>query len=87
MADLDRRVAGITCREVLGLLSGYLDGELDPATVRRLEAHAAGCDNCARFGGRFGDLIERLRAGLAPAPPLDAPRATRLRDRLADEGR
>ena len=38
--------ASITCQEVVELLSAYLDGELEPTTLARVETHLAGCDGC-----------------------------------------
>ena len=72
MPSLDRTVAGLTCRDVLADLSDYLDGELPPERVARLEAHLAGCDSCTRFGGAVGELVARVRAELGVAEPLDA---------------
>jgi anti-sigma factor RsiW len=34
------------CKDRLGLLSEYLDGELDEATCAQIEAHLSGCDDC-----------------------------------------
>ncbi len=82
MADLDREVAGLRCREVLGRLSEYLDGELHPSQRARLEAHVRGCDWCERFGGEFGAIVASLRRELASSAPLDAALADRLRNRL-----
>lgn len=84
MGELDRTVAGMTCREVLASLSEYLDGELDSPGTARLEAHVAGCDRCERFGGRFGAVVGALRrelGGAAPAP--DTPVLRRLWTRLS----
>ena len=36
----------IVCRELLELISGYLDGALPPETAAAIEAHLAGCDGC-----------------------------------------
>ncbi len=83
MPDLDREIGGLTCRDVLAHLSEYLDGELDDATVARVHRHLRDCDQCTRFGGRFGALLTDLRARLTAPVPLDATRAQRLRDRLA----
>lgn len=79
--DEDREVAGIRCFEVLARLSAYLDGELGPAEVAQIQAHVAGCDTCARFGGRFGEAVRRLRAAGAEQR-LDPAVAERLRARL-----
>jgi anti-sigma factor RsiW len=35
-----------TCREKLGQLSDYIDGELEAALCAELEAHLAECPNC-----------------------------------------
>jgi len=34
------------CDELLGSLSEYIDGDLDPELCLELEKHLAGCDNC-----------------------------------------
>jgi anti-sigma factor RsiW len=36
------------CRDVVELLSDYLDGALDDVTRRAVESHLAGCQGCAR---------------------------------------
>jgi len=81
----EREVGGIRCFEVLGLLSEYLDGQLDDARRARVEAHVQGCDVCARFGGEFSEAVRLLRQRLA-APPVDTGMAQRLRARLRREG-
>jgi anti-sigma factor RsiW len=74
----DRDVAGIRCSEVLQRLSEYFDGELSPEQARAIEAHTAGCDWCARFGGDFSHAVERLRSNAQP-PSIDPALAERLR--------
>lgn len=81
----DREVAGIRCMEVLALLSDYLDDELESAQRETVDAHLAGCDWCARFGGEVGATVQRLRAALGTAEPTPAPVRTRLSERLAHE--
>ncbi len=34
------------CREMLGSLSDYVDGELEAALCEQIERHMAGCGNC-----------------------------------------
>lgn len=80
--EVGRLVAGLWCGDVLGDLSAYVDGELEPAVVERVEAHLRGCDWCEQFGGRFGGIVSGLRAGLAEAEPLEAGVAERLLRRL-----
>jgi anti-sigma factor RsiW len=45
---------GLACREVVELLSDYLEGTLPPRTRRRVERHLAACDGCH-------DYLEQLR--------------------------
>jgi anti-sigma factor RsiW len=65
----DREVAGVRCSAVLALLSDYLDGDLGPGDLELVRAHVAGCDNCARFGGRFARAIGLLKNLPRPSPP------------------
>src|SRR5688500_304568 len=55
-----------TCREIEGLLSPYLDRELDPLVARRVEQHVASCTACSNA------LVAMREAGrvLAAAIPL-----------------
>lgn len=82
MADLDRLVAGLRCREVLDKLSDYLDGELAAPEMVQVEAHVRGCDWCERFGGEFAGRVAMLKRELAAPAPLEAARARRLREAL-----
>jgi len=34
------------CKELLGSLSSYIDGDLSPELCLELEKHLAGCDDC-----------------------------------------
>lgn len=81
----DREVAGIRCTEVLAGLAGYVDGELPPEQVARVEAHLRGCDWCERFGGEYAASVAALRRHLGAPAPVDAPLRRRLRERLSRE--
>ena len=83
MSDMERNVAGLACRQVLALLSDYLDGDLAREEVVRIEAHLAGCDWCERFGGGVGHVVGALRRELSRAAPLPRDVAARLERRLA----
>jgi anti-sigma factor RsiW len=82
MADLDRVVGSIRCRDVLACLSDYVDGGLTQVERAAVETHVRGCDQCARFGGRFALIVAALR-GLASDAGGDMGRRERLRARLA----
>jgi hypothetical protein len=47
----------MTCRELVELVTDYLEGRLGDATREQLEAHIAGCDNCTIY-------IEQMRLTL-----------------------
>jgi len=83
--EIDREVAGIRCRQVLERLSDYLDGDLPPEEVARIEAHLRGCDRCERFGGELGAVVTALRRELGGPEGLDADVEARLAARLHAE--
>jgi anti-sigma factor RsiW len=39
----------LTCKELVELITGYLDGSLRGRQRRRFESHLAGCDGCTRY--------------------------------------
>jgi predicted anti-sigma-YlaC factor YlaD len=82
MPASERTVGGMSCGEVLAVLSDYVDGTIDSLTLSRVDAHLRGCDWCEQFGGRFADVVETLRRSLRNAEPLPREVASRLRDRL-----
>jgi len=43
------------CRDVVELMTDYLEGALTPSDRRRFEEHIAGCDGCRAY-------LEQLRA-------------------------
>jgi anti-sigma factor RsiW len=73
------------CRELLGRLSAYLDGDLSRPQCRDIEQHCRQCRECAR-------IVEGLRktigicqdAGRAPLPEAIRDRARASIQRLLD---
>jgi anti-sigma factor RsiW len=73
--------APLTCRELVELVTEYLEGALDDAARARFEQHAAACRGCAlylhqmhetiRITRRLGEagLRPKMRAGLLAAFP------------------
>jgi len=39
----------LTCKELVELVTGYLDGSLRGRRRRRFESHLAACDGCTRY--------------------------------------
>ena len=38
----------IACRDLVELITAYLDGALPPAMTASIDAHLVGCDGCTR---------------------------------------
>lgn len=75
----------MSCEEVRALLADWVDGELEEARRRAVEAHAATCPDCARrlqFERRLKELV--ARRGRLPEPP--AYLAEKVRRRIDDRG-
>lgn len=86
MASLDRIVAGLSCREVLAELSEVVDGALPVERMEAIGRHVAGCYVCESFGGRFAEMVNRIRAEGSAAPlPLPVAVSALLQARLAKE--
>jgi putative zinc finger protein len=66
-----------------GILHAYLDGELSPVEVERLEAHVTGCPVCRARLDEERALIERasrlLGMAVPPGPEREAPPLHQLR--------
>ena len=39
----------LTCKELVEIITDYLEGKLSPADVARFEAHLLGCVGCRRY--------------------------------------
>jgi anti-sigma factor RsiW len=50
----------LTCRELVELVTDYLDGALSGEDRDRLEAHLAACDDCVHY-------VEQIRLTVAAA--------------------
>ena len=47
----------LTCREVVELVTAYLEGDLPPTEAARVEAHVAECDGCETVVAEMRDTI------------------------------
>lgn len=81
MADLDRTVGGLRCRDLLSLLPDFVDRDLSPAQLGRVGAHLESCGHCAKFGGEYGALVAELKRS-AQVLGLDPDLHARLHRRL-----
>ncbi len=55
----------MACRELVELVTEYLDDVLSPRDRRRFEEHLAGCDDCTAYVTQFAQTLEAL--GVMPA--------------------
>ena len=47
----------LTCRELVELVTDYLDGSLSRRDRARFEAHIAACGNCTQYVAQFRETI------------------------------
>ncbi len=59
------RVPGLVCRQVVELVTDYLEGTLPTADRRRFEEHLAGCPHCTEYLAQMRETI-RLAGRLTP---------------------
>jgi hypothetical protein len=57
----------LPCREVVELVSDFLEGSLPPKMQRRMENHLRGCDPCVEYVGQIRATI-RLSGEVGPEP-------------------
>jgi anti-sigma factor RsiW len=68
---------GLTCKELVELVTAYLDGGLRGRRRRRFEAHLAGCDGCTAHMAQMRETI-RLTGHLTEDQVTDDQRAVLL---------
>lgn len=61
---------GLTCKELVELVTDYLEGALPPAEVVRFEAHLASCPHCRVYLDQMRLTIRAL--GRLPEEALPA---------------
>jgi anti-sigma factor RsiW len=54
--------AEMSCQELVELVSGYLEGRLDPADAERFDAHLAACSGCRAYLSQFRATVTALGA-------------------------
>lgn len=73
------RTKAMMCRELVEVITDYLEGALPPADRARFESHLSACDGCSRYVEQFRLTIEgtgRLRADDLPEDLTDQLLAT-----------
>jgi len=72
----------LTCRELVELVTDYLEGALPPAERARFEAHVAGCDGCEIYVRQMRETI--VLVGSLPADALSGEAEDELRAAFRD---
>ncbi len=62
-----RKPKPLACRQVVELVTDYLDGTLPNGMRRRMEHHLSGCDPCVEYVGQIRTTVE-LAANIEPEP-------------------
>jgi anti-sigma factor RsiW len=74
-------MSACTCHDLLGDLSAYIDGELDPALCAEIDAHMAEGENCRAVVHTLQETVALYRT--LPRPALPEEVGARLRQALA----
>lgn len=61
----------MTCREVVELMSAYLEGTLSAGDKARFEDHLTGCDGCTAYLAQLRTTLRVL--GTLPDEPMPEP--------------
>lgn len=62
----------LPCRDVVEVVTAYLDGALGETDRRRLEAHLAGCEDCVAYVEQIRATIAGTERSAGEVPPLPA---------------
>ena len=75
---IDKAAPEMPCRELVELISDYLEDRLSPVDRTRFEAHLADCEACRTYLEQFRQAIRAL--GRLPEESLSAEARTALLD-------
>ena len=57
---MDNRTGALTCRELVELVTDYLEGALPPEEQARFEEHITGCRPCTTYLGQMREMLRLL---------------------------
>jgi anti-sigma factor RsiW len=63
--------AELTCKELVEIVTDYLEGRLPPSERRRFEQHVVGCEGCVNYLEQMREtirLVGRLSEDSIPGP-------------------
>ena len=73
---------GLTCKEVVEIVSDYLEGALSPEDRARFDQHLAACDGCTHYVEQMRETI-RL-TGMLTEEQVPVDQRQRLRQAFRD---
>jgi anti-sigma factor RsiW len=66
----------LVCRDLVELVTDYLEGVLPPAVHAAVDGHLRGCAGCRAYLAQIRSTVAALRA--TPVPPIDRELCARL---------
>ena len=75
-SETGEQAIDIACRDVVEIITDYLEGLLDPATARAVEAHLLLCDGCDEYLAQMRTTIQLV--GRVPPHTLSTEAKTEL---------
>lgn len=72
----------LNCKTVLGLLTGFIDHQLDPEKMAGVETHLSVCSSCAKAATQERRLKQAVSGMKREKPPAELTR--RIRESLAE---
>lgn len=66
---LNRLRGGPSCDEIMEVLQGYLDGEVDVDTARKVSTHLEMCTDCKPESDVYRSIKASLAASAEPVDP------------------
>lgn len=58
----------LTCRDVIGFIMAYLEGELDDTQATAFEQHLSECPSCVNYLNTYRRTVVLGKAAMKPAP-------------------
>jgi anti-sigma factor RsiW len=68
-------LAHLNCRELVELVTAYLEGDLSPGERKRFDAHLSACDGCTMYVEQMRRTIELTGILSVDDVPLEAEEA------------
>src|SRR3954470_12808037 len=79
---------GLSCQEMVELVTDYLEGALSPADRARFDAHISGCEGCTMYLRQMREMLELLGELTSDSisPQAEAELLAAFRDWKSDDG-